>query len=328
MNHALSEELRDAAEKVQYDTQCKRVLSNKVILAWIMRRVVKEFAGMSVEEIIPCIEGTPEISTVHVNPGRSGTEKISGMANEDKVPGEGAVYYDIRFYALAPARTGRIRLLLNVEAQKSFRPGYEIVTRGIFYGARMISAQLGKEFEHSRYDDIRKVYSVWICMNAPGEIGNAISVYSMKKEDLVSGLPDLPEAYDKLSVVVIALNEKADSEDELIGMMNTLLSLEKTYEEKRSRLEEEYHIGMTSEMGKEWSLMCNLSDLVEERGIQKGIQRGVAEGIEKGIKKGIEKGKRDMVSGLLRLGTVDEKDICKVAGITREELEKIKAESL
>ena len=66
--------------------------------------------------------------------------------------------------------------------------------------------------------------------------------------------------------------------------------------------------------------MCNLSDLVEERGIQKGIQRGVAEGIEKG--------KRDMVSGLLRLGTVDEKDICKVAGITREELEKIKAESL
>ena len=115
-------------------------------------------------------------------------------------------------------------------------------------------------------------------------------------------------------------------------MMNTLLSLEKTYEEKRGRLEEEYHIGMTSEMGKEWSLMCNLSDLVEERGIQKGIQRGVAEGIEKGIKKGIEKGiekgKRDMVSGLLRLGTVDEKDICKVAGITREELEKIKAESL
>ena len=35
-----------------------------------------------------------------------------------------------------------------------------------------------------------------------------------------------------------------------------------------------------------------------------------------------------MVSGLLRLGTVDEKDISKVAGITREELEKIKAESL
>ena len=70
--------------------------------------------------------------------------------------------------------------------------------------------------------------------------------------------------------------------------------------------------------------MCNLSDLVEERGIQKGIQRGVAEGIEKGIKKGIEKGKRDMVSGLLRLGTVNEEDIRKVAGITREELEEIK----
>lgn len=62
--------------------------------------------------------------------------------------------------------------------------------------------------------------------------------------------------------------------------------------------------------------MCNLSDLVEERGIQKGIQRGVAEGIEKG--------KRDMVSGLLRLGTVNEEDIRKVAGINREELEEIK----
>ena len=42
-------------------------------------------------------------------------------------------------------------MIINVEAQKSFYPGYEIVTRGIFYSARMISAQSGVDFSASDY---------------------------------------------------------------------------------------------------------------------------------------------------------------------------------
>lgn len=32
--------------------------------------------------------------------------------------------------------------------------------------------------------------------------------------------------------------------------------------------------------------MCNLSDIIEEKGIEKGIEQGIEQGIEKGIEKG------------------------------------------
>lgn len=56
--------------------------------------------------------------------------------------------------------------------------------------------------------------------------------------------------------------------------------------------------------------MCNLSEWVEEQGIEKGI--------EKGIKK--------MVINFLKLGTVKDEDIMKAADISREQLEEIKKE--
>ena len=181
MNNELSRELSYAKEKVRYDTQCKRVLSQKEILAWILKRTVKEFTNMSVLQILPYIEGRPEISSVPVYPGKdrkpsgySGTdrrysEKISGMPNEDKIPQEVAIYFDIRFRVSVP-EGNNLQMIINIEAQKSFYPGYEIVTRGIFYCARMISAQSGVEFTSSDYNGIRKVYSIWLCMNAPRKI--------------------------------------------------------------------------------------------------------------------------------------------------------------
>lgn len=307
MKTELSRNLSNANEKVQYDTQCKRVLSQKIILAWIIQRTVKEFYGMCIEKIIPCIEGTPDIDEIRVEPG-SANEKITGMANEDKIPGEGEIYYDIRFYVYVPLKNEKIRMIMNVEAQKNFYPGYEIVTRGIFYAARMVSAQLGTEFSKSQYDNIRKVYSIWLCMNVPQKIGNAISEYCMEKRDLLPGLPDRPSAYDKISVIVIALNDKEDSSDTFIDMINTLLSPDKSYLEKKKVLEEKYKIPLTGELRKEMDGMCNLSDWVEERGIEKGVLRE----------------KTEMVINLLNLRTVSEEDIMNAARLSREELEKIK----
>lgn len=42
----------------------------------------------------------------------------------------------------------------RVEGQNDFYPGYDIVTRGIFYTARLISSQLETEFTGSNYGDI------------------------------------------------------------------------------------------------------------------------------------------------------------------------------
>ena len=73
---------------------------------------------------------------------------------------------------------------------------------------------------------------------------------------------------------------------------------------------------MSDEFGKETDRMCNLSDLIEERGIQQGMQRGMQQGSEEKC--------RDMVRKMLRFGVMSDEDILKVAEISREELEQIR----
>lgn len=53
----------------QYDTSAKRLLGQKSILAYILVKTVDEFKGMNPKDVVNCIEGTPHISTVPVEPG-------------------------------------------------------------------------------------------------------------------------------------------------------------------------------------------------------------------------------------------------------------------
>lgn len=315
MRNEFARNLDLAQAKIQYDEQCKKVLGDKNILSWILQRTVREYAGMNREEIMKCIEGEPEIGSRRVNPGETNASQITGMANEDKVNEEGTIFYDIRFFAWIPKSREKIRLIINVEAQKKYHTGYSLTTRGVFYGARMISAQLGTEFEIPEYDKIKKVYSIWICMNAPQYIGNAISEYKLEKTDLIPGIPDRRKEYDKLSVVMVCLNTKKETEDQFLGMLQTLFNTELAEKEKKERLEQEYEIQMENGFGKELSLMCNLSDTVEERGIQKGIEKG----IEQGMEKGIEKGKLEMLFSLVRDHVLSSADAAKRVGMSEAE---------
>ena len=315
MRNEFAQNLDLAQAKIQYDEQCKKVLGDKNVLSWILQRTVREYAGMNREEIMKCIEGEPEIGSRRVNPGETNASQITGMANEDKVNEEGTIFYDIRFFAWIPKSREKIRLIINVEAQKKYHTGYSLTTRGVFYGARMISAQLGTEFEIPEYDKIKKVYSIWICMNAPQYIGNAISEYKLEKTDLIPGIPDRRKEYDKLSVVMVCLNTKKETEDQFLGMLQTLFNTELAEKEKKERLEQEYEIQMENGFGKELSLMCNLSDTVEERGIQKGIEKG----IEQGMEKGIEKGKLEMLFSLVRDHVLSSADAAKRVGMSEAE---------
>lgn len=285
MHTELSRDLE--LNKLKYDAQCKRVLGEKVMLAWIMKSVVPEYAEMDIAAIESCIEGEPEISSTRVNPGETNTPRVRGSATEDKVPDEGVIYYDIRFRAALPGEEGTAGIILNVEAQKAFRPGYSIVTRGIYYCARMLSAQQGTEFVVPRYDDIKKVVSIWICTNAPGNIGNAVTRFQMGKEDLVPGYPDNEKEYDKLSVVMICLNEKQDDHIEITELLNTVFSEEKTVEEKKEILQDRFHMEMEDGLGKELELMCNISDYIEERALLRGREEGRTEGTELERERGI-----------------------------------------
>lgn len=126
MENELAKNLRIADAKIQYDTQCKKVLSDKQILAHILKRIAYEFQNYSIEEIQNCIEGEPEISAVPVNPGETNTARIHGLNTEDAVNAEGVIYYDIRFYVQMQNKNECIRIFINLEAQNNFGPDMKL----------------------------------------------------------------------------------------------------------------------------------------------------------------------------------------------------------
>lgn len=279
----MSEELEAAGINVQYDAHAKRILGSRQVLARILQGAAEEYRGYSAGEIEAWIEPDIDIAGNPVRPGGGAADRmITGDNTESTVPGEGTVNYDIRLQAYYPRKSGTgqvslMKLLINVEAQKQFYKKHRIVTRGIFYSARMISEQYGREFSHSEYEGLKKVYSIWICMNAPAYVGNAMSEYRITKKDVTGRIPELKSSYDKLSVVIICLDgrDAMDSKGSLHGFLGTLLSPDMSVDEKREVLERDYGMEMEQELGEELRQMCNLSEAIEERGFSKGYSEGI-----------------------------------------------------
>ena len=83
-------------KKAAYDTNVKRLLAEKIILAHILLGTVPEFAGMEPEEIVPLIEGEPDIEETSAYPEETNMGEITGLRNEDAVPNEGnKMRYDL-----------------------------------------------------------------------------------------------------------------------------------------------------------------------------------------------------------------------------------------
>ena len=75
----LAKNISAAGRKSSYDAACKRLLANKIILAWIMKSCLVEYKDCDVKEIAECyIEGEPQISSITVNPDESRTDYRNG----------------------------------------------------------------------------------------------------------------------------------------------------------------------------------------------------------------------------------------------------------
>jgi len=339
-NTYISDALEGNDCKDRLDTEVKKVLSDKTVLAWILKYTTAEFERYSIKKIKTCIEGTPEVGTHPVNPRSKHRKKnvgkqpenakdsrapeaITGSDTVDKVPGEGQITYDIRFYAVTPTKE-RIKLILNVEAQKSLDLGYDLVTRGIFYAARMISAQKGTEFKKSNYDDIKKVYSIWICMEVPQNMEYTVTSYRMDKKVLF-GQPKKHFRYDLMEVVMVCLGreEKAGNGNRLHGMLSTLLSEKLTPKEKERHLSADYGFKTSIELEGGLKQMCNYSDLIEERALERGIERGMEKGMERGVALGFEQGKLETLLSLVRDGLLPVEEAAKRSDMTVTEVQAL-----
>lgn len=323
--------LSTAGEKTAYDNACKKLLANKEILAWIMKSCLSEYRDYSVEEIAGnYIEGNPEISKTALHRDEmSVIPMIKGENTEDTSINEGIVTYDIRFRAIVPKSGEMITLIIDVEAQNDFYPGYPLVTRSVYYCCRMISAQYNTEFTNSHYEEVKKVYSIFICINPPGYRKNTINRYSITEENLVGDIQEKKSSYDLMTAVIICIGDAEHSSSGVLKLLEVLLSPERASDDKKHILEDEFLIKMTEELDEEVADMCNLSKGIEEKairvGLQKGLQEGRQIGIQQGIQQGIEQGiQQALLSSLqnlmetMHLATDKAMDVLKIPNEDRE----------
>ena len=258
--------------KARYDKNVKELLADIQVLSRIVKHTVTEVESLSIQEIMDCIDRSSiRVGVVPVEPGLTNMGKVESIQTEDAIPNEDYITYDIRFVLAAAAM--ELEIIINVEAQRSMshsRLGYHLENRIVFYLARLISSQKGINFAKSEYDNIKKVYSIWICMDAD-RTSDSISRISLKADTLFGkpcGFPKL----DKMCGMVIRIrnNNVAESKNKLIAMLEDVLSSEDS-DVKKHKLEDKYDMKMTTELEGRINGMCNLSDVVEERGIERGI---------------------------------------------------------
>ncbi len=268
--------------EAQYDENVKALLSDKQVLARIAKHRTEEFKDYEISEIMECIEGEPEISKVSLYPGKGKKEAITGMNSESKESNEGEITFDVRFYMLTKDEE-RIKIILNIEAQKQYYQKYHFEPRAVFYCARMLSEQLDREFTTDDYDGLKKVYSIWIFFSSPERDSDTITEYYIEKKD-VYGKPVDSWKYDYLSISFIRLStgKKWNSSDKLINMLDTLFSNKMDAASKKRILEKEHQMQMTRNLEGGIETMCNVSLGIREE----GEKRKLCEQIQKKLAKG------------------------------------------
>ena len=273
MNTEIRNSILTTDKDAQYDESAKRLLGQKSILAHILVKTVDEFAGMDPMDVIPYIEGDPFINTVPVDPGltnaeseRNGT-RIIGLNSENQELYEGLIRFDIIFYVRM--KDGLSQIIINVEAQKDEPDGYDILNRAIFYVSRMISSQKERDFVNSNYNDIKRVYSIWICMNMPE---NSLEHIHLVKDSIINS-HEWKGKMDLVNIVMIGLAEELPQHEEqyeLHRLLGALLSQDLSVNEKIDIIGNEYAIPVEKEFREDISIMCNLSQKIKETGIEMG----------------------------------------------------------
>lgn len=215
-------------DQAEYDNACKNLFKNKEILAPVLKYAILEYKDYTVEEIIGFIDGvsisidTP-VDDVSVMVDPSDTEMAS---LSDKL-----IRYDVRLRSLNPLLSeGEVLVHIHIdfEVQNNYRPSdppYPVIKRGIYYGAREISSQLGILTDQTDYGKIEKVYSIWVCnQNIPADLINTMDRYYIHKEHIIGQSEEPAADYDLMEVIMIRRGSNTGEDaifDYLSGVFNS-----------------------------------------------------------------------------------------------------------
>ena len=271
-------------QNASYDKLAKHFLSRKSILAQILKYTVEEFADSSLEDLEKkYIEGEPSLSinTVPLDD----TLDIVGKNTESTSLNESFVTFDIIFDAIAPVDGKLVKIIINLEPQKTTRKiHYKLMKRAVYYAARLISSQKEKEFHGDDYNGLKKVYSIWIAMNVQNYRADSIQEYKLS-ENLIHGkFHDDQKNYDLISIVILNLGKKPTSH-KLLNLLYLIFMDLKSSAEKETILHDEYHIDITRDMKEELKKMGGLMEPAIEVSNDETKKKTLIESVRKMMKK-------------------------------------------
>ncbi len=318
-----------SADTAGLDQISKELYSNKEVLAVILKGVVREFEDYSYEQIMDFIEGDSITNDREVSPGRTNT-RIEGTGKEYIALNEKLSVFDTEFRAVNPKLSNElliVRLHIDVEPQKDYKPGYPIEKRGIYYLAREFSSQLSLAFADTDYNSLEKCYSIWICRdNIPKEERFSISFIEMSNTANYGECSPVKENYDLLTLVIIRLGDKdykgledADKNN-VLRFLHTIMYPHK--EEFMDTVKEYIDFSKNERLWKEVGSMTGLGMSIAQEKFAEGVSQGITQGVFKGISEGV----RRSIDICVDFGISLEDAIIKVAekyNMTEEEVRDI-----
>ncbi len=117
----LAQAIETANDAAAYDASMKFLLADKQILARILKYAVQEFKDMSIMDIMDSMGDDIDVGIRPLDAGLSNLGRVNVSNTEDNIPGEGKIFFDIRFSAYHGETD--MKFLINLEAQRSSDPG-------------------------------------------------------------------------------------------------------------------------------------------------------------------------------------------------------------
>ena len=246
--------------KKVYDEYYKRILSNKQILACVMKGCIPEYEDTPLEEIPAYIELSATESEM--------IDEKSIEVVDEAIPGS-QIKYDIQFEAALPTKQedtkkstcaeDRFRMIINLESQAKDNPGYPLIKRALYYCGRLMAKQKHPKegFQHSDYGRIKKVCSIWICINHALQKDDVINTYRIQETCETNIWHAAKEDYDLITAVMVypkkeavqtekeiasAVEQKDENKQRLLELLKILFIKNLAIVDKKEQLQKGYDI--------------------------------------------------------------------------------------
>lgn len=263
----------DSAEEQHADLESKRLLSNKYILGYLLAKYAKEYEGYIFPEIATrFIEQNP--LKLYLN--RKNLPPRAYELDLEKASTEGKIIGDLFFSSAIPNPTPRTgdEILVDIEPQGSYDVGYSMPKKIAFIEAMRISGQQERLFTPPECQNLKPVYSFWICLNPPLYAQNRIRTSKMT---LVSDsgleaaeVEDFLGNMDHSKRIEIFLGDRDKTDNVVLRLFDTIFSVDISLEEKVKILIEDFCIPVSDELKGDMNAVGEICSSYVKRGIQKG----------------------------------------------------------